>query len=381
MSIKNNFMPARVSFLFALTFAFCAGTSAYAQMPFNMGNMGGHSATAGSAGTGSHVNPSAFASSAQGVIGVMLQNVNREYYKLPGKYSNAGAYVAYVMSGMPADSAGVKIGDIILEVDGQLVKGFRDFESAFSNASSDGSLVVKLFRNGKETSAKIAVSTSAVVPSGRKSREVKRGLGPQDIISKMRPGQFGSKGGSKSGYSTVKAPYEQSYPGMFIEDMLNKSPIPMITGKKFNLKGREATSGVGGVAQPASSRQSYASPSPSRTLKSQVSRRLQISLAAIKLSQELRLTNEQVKGLKSISYDFRIQNIKSRAALEIAKLELDRALAAKEIDEGDVEKMLGNVSELRIKNTVSVIKMIKKAEKTLKKEQKDKLKLILGIND
>jgi len=379
MFLKNNFMPAGASFLLALTFAFCAGTPAYAQMPFNMGNMGGHSATAGSAGTGSHVNPSAFASSAQGVIGVMLQDVNREYYKLPGKYSNAGAYVAYVMSGMPADSAGVKIGDIILEVDGQLVKGFRDFESAFSNASSDGSLAVKLFRNGKETSAKIAVSASAVVPSGRGSRQVKKGLGPQDIISKMRPGQFASKGGSKSGYNTVKAPYDKSYPGMFIEDMLNKSPIPMITGKKFNLKGAAASAGR--TAQPASS-QSYApSPRPSRTLKSQVSRRLQISLAAIKLSQELRLTDKQVKELKGISYDFRIQNIKSKAALEIAKLELDRALAAKEIDEGDVEKMLENVSELRIKDTVSVIKMIKKAEKTLKKEQGEKLKLILGIND
>jgi len=380
MFIKNNFTPVKASFLLALTFAFCAGTSAYAQMPFNMGNMGGHSASAGSAGTGSHVDPTAFASSAQGVIGVMLQNVNREYYKLPGKYSNAGAYVAYVMSGMPADSAGVKIGDIILEVDGQLVKGFQDFESVFPKASSDGSLSVKLFRNGKEAGAKIAVSASEVTPSGRGGMGVKKGLGPQDIISKMRPGQFGSKSG-KGGYSKVKAPYEKSYPGMFIEDMLNKSPIPMITGKKFNLKGASAASSARGAAR-ATSGQPYGSPrSGSRTLKSQVSRRLQISLAAIKLSQELRLTDAQAKGLKSISYDFRIQNIKSRAALEIAKLELDRTLAAKEIDEGDVEKMLENVSELRIKNTISVIKMIKKAEKTLKKEQSAKLRLILGISE
>jgi len=346
----------------------------YAQMPSMPFSMGGGSHHSADAGSGSNVKPSVFSSSAQGLVGVMLQNVNRSYYKLPAQYGNAGAYVAYVMSGMPAEAAGLKIGDIILEMDGQLVKGMGDFESLYRSASSDGRLSLKIFRDGKDKIKQIVLpnnsGSSNVAPSPNLNAQ--KSWGPQDIIAKMRPNQAKNLGNRKnSQYSNSQAPYKQNYPGMFIEDMINKSPIPLITGKRVGLANRN--SGQAPTQSP------FQNSPKARSLKSQVNRRLEISLHALKMKQELRLSESQEKELKAIAYNFRIQNIKDRAAMEIAKLELEQALSSEDIKEDTVKEMLENVAKLRIEHTISVIRMTKKAEGILKKVQIEKLKSLLGI--
>ncbi len=373
---KAKIFAAPISLLLVVS------AGAYGQMPFS----GGSHVEAGSAGQGSKVNPSAFASSAQGIVGIMLQDVNKNYYKVPGKYTNAGAYVAYVMSGTPAELAGIKNGDIILELDNNLISGIGSFESVFPQVAGDNSLNVKIYRNGKEILKKVnlpatGVSRNSHVSTG--SVATNRSRGPEQIISSMMPkqarhlGHQGTAGASQ--YKTSQTPYSQNYPGMFIEDMLNKSPIRFFSGnKRIDLNNNRSGYGAGAAGS------NYAAVPPPvkaapKTLSSQVNRRLEVALSALSLKDELALTPSQVKTLKSISYSFRITNIQNRAGMEVAKLQLDQALSSDEINEDEVKGMLEKVAELRIKQTLAVIKMIKEGESTLSKKQAKKLKALLGL--
>jgi serine protease Do len=59
-------------------------------------------------------------------LGVMVQNVTPELKSKLGLGTDEGALVSDVVSGGPAEKAGIKRGDVILQFDGQVIRSSRD---------------------------------------------------------------------------------------------------------------------------------------------------------------------------------------------------------------------------------------------------------------
>jgi len=81
-------------------------------------------------------------------IGVYLQPVDKEladYFDAP---DTNGAIVAYVVPGSPAEKAGMRKGDIIVEVDKQKVKTPEDITNKLKSSEIGANVVIQIFREG-----------------------------------------------------------------------------------------------------------------------------------------------------------------------------------------------------------------------------------------
>ena len=85
----------------------------------------------------------------RGWLGVQIQNISSEmadYYKLKDQ---RGVFVADVVEGDPADSAGIQPKDIIIALDGKSVKDGHDLTSRIANTEVGAKVKVTVLRNGK----------------------------------------------------------------------------------------------------------------------------------------------------------------------------------------------------------------------------------------
>jgi serine protease Do len=96
--------------------------------------------------------------SAHGYLGVALQRVDTEMAKALGLDKPQGGLVAEVVPGGPADEAGIKSGDVILEVQGVAVDTLGTLRNAIALMKPGETLSMKIRRNGQDiaVTAKIA---------------------------------------------------------------------------------------------------------------------------------------------------------------------------------------------------------------------------------
>lgn len=73
---------------------------------------------------------------------------------------NSGAIIASIESGTPADSAKLKKGDVIIEVNGTKIKSVAHFRFVLYKYSVGDTITVKYNRNGKENEVKIKLTKS-----------------------------------------------------------------------------------------------------------------------------------------------------------------------------------------------------------------------------
>lgn len=81
-------------------------------------------------------------------IGVYLQPVDQEIASYLGASTTDGAVVAYVAPGDPADKAGIKQGDIILEVNKKKIKTPDELTEIIKKAKVGENVELKIFRDG-----------------------------------------------------------------------------------------------------------------------------------------------------------------------------------------------------------------------------------------
>lgn len=94
----------------------------------------------------------------RGYIGVHFQPLSKEiikFLKLPEK--TKGVIVAQVEDDGPADKAGIKNGDVIIEVDGKRLEGDRDLVSRIGLMSPDAKVKITYLRDGKKHAATITI--------------------------------------------------------------------------------------------------------------------------------------------------------------------------------------------------------------------------------
>jgi serine protease Do len=94
----------------------------------------------------------------RGWLGVGIQDVNdemAEYYGVKGK---KGVLVSEVFPGDPADKAGIKAKDIIIEVDGEKIETSRELTRIIAGLPVGEVIKIRAFRNGKEKTFKVKIA-------------------------------------------------------------------------------------------------------------------------------------------------------------------------------------------------------------------------------
>ncbi|MBF0224022.1 MAG: DegQ family serine endoprotease [Desulfobacterales bacterium] len=94
----------------------------------------------------------------RGWLGVSIQDLNpdiAEYYGIKGK---KGAVVTEVFPSDPADNAGIKPRDIIMEVNGEKIESGRDLSAKIAKITVGANVTVKLLREGKEKTFNVKIA-------------------------------------------------------------------------------------------------------------------------------------------------------------------------------------------------------------------------------
>jgi serine protease Do len=157
----------------------------------------------------------------RGWLGVYIQDVTRELAESFGLEKPMGALVAKVLPGSPAEKAGIKVGDIILEYNGAPVERSAELPPMVGRTAVGKESGLLVLRQGKKITVKLAVGRlpdqeklklSAAGPSsivgdrlgmdvsdiGDKDEKEKLGVDHGVLVKEVRPGPS-KDGGIRAG--------------------------------------------------------------------------------------------------------------------------------------------------------------------------------------
>lgn len=129
----------------------------------------------------------------RGWLGVSVQPVTAELAKSFGMKNEQGALIAEVIKDSPAEKAGLKVGDIILEFDGTVIKDMHELPRLAAVTPVGKKAVVKVLRNGKSVEQRVTIAkmTDAASPA-KQTTEVQDKLGivvadlTKDLAAQLR---------------------------------------------------------------------------------------------------------------------------------------------------------------------------------------------------
>ncbi len=128
-----------------------------------------------------------------GWLGVQIQDVTRELAESFGMKTPHGALVAKVIPGAPAESAGVQIGDIITEFNGQLIDHSADLPPMVGVTPINNDATLKIIRQGEPRTLHFNVgllpeedSQMASAKNAKKSPENQLGIAVSELTSDQR---------------------------------------------------------------------------------------------------------------------------------------------------------------------------------------------------
>ena len=96
-----------------------------------------------------------FGETKRGWLGVRIQEVTKEIADVEKLKKPVGALVASVGKNSPAEKAGIKAGDIILEFDGKKIDTMRTLPKVVANTKVGKSVELKVWRNKKSISKRL----------------------------------------------------------------------------------------------------------------------------------------------------------------------------------------------------------------------------------
>jgi len=119
----------------------------------------------------------------RGYIGVYLQDITEDLKDGIGLSSLSGVLVSEVLDNTPASRAGLKSGDVVLELDGKKVEDVQSFRLAIAALPVGKTVSLKIFRDGKEKdiSIKIGELPEEKVAKSEENKESELGLNVVDV--------------------------------------------------------------------------------------------------------------------------------------------------------------------------------------------------------
>jgi serine protease Do len=112
----------------------------------------------------------------RGLLGVSIQDLTPELAKSLGLEESKGALVAQVTPDGPADKAGIKQGDVIVNFDGKQIDDSHDLPRVVASTPVGKTVTIRVLREGKE----IGLQAEIVEMEDEKLAE-KRSIGPQSL--------------------------------------------------------------------------------------------------------------------------------------------------------------------------------------------------------
>ena len=86
----------------------------------------------------------------RGFLGVYIQDINETMAKALGLSEPKGALISDVQKGGPGDKAGLKHGDIIVELNGKKVASSTQLRNSIAAMAPGTTITLKIIRDGKE---------------------------------------------------------------------------------------------------------------------------------------------------------------------------------------------------------------------------------------
>lgn len=144
----------------------------------------------------------------RGYIGIRIKDVTKDLAESFGLEQTEGALVEEVVKNSPADKAGIKEGDIIVEVDGKKVEDSLQLPKLIAMLKPGTSIVVKVIRDKKEQELKIVIGQQGETDIagtifdklGLRLSDTKNGVLVEDVL----PNTIAVKLGIKAGDYIVK---------------------------------------------------------------------------------------------------------------------------------------------------------------------------------
>jgi serine protease Do len=113
----------------------------------------------------------------RGWLGVSIQEMTPELAKSFGLKEKKGALVAEVVSGSPAEKAGIEQGDVIVEFDGKEITESKDLPRMVALTPVGKAVILKLSRSGKVLDRQVKVGEMEEKTEVVKTHSTKKSLG------------------------------------------------------------------------------------------------------------------------------------------------------------------------------------------------------------
>jgi serine protease Do len=94
----------------------------------------------------------------RGWLGISVQDISEDIAKNLNHKNRSGAIISDVFKGDPADLAGIKVGDIVTEINGKPIKDTHDLLLVVATAHVGEKITLKVIRDGKEMVFSVTVS-------------------------------------------------------------------------------------------------------------------------------------------------------------------------------------------------------------------------------
>ncbi|MCX7994512.1 MAG: DegQ family serine endoprotease [candidate division WOR-3 bacterium] len=117
----------------------------------------------------------------RGYLGVYLEDLTNEIKEALNLSSLDGVLINEVIPNSPADDAGIKEGDVIIEYEGKKVTDVQSFRLMVASTTPGKTVKLKLIRNGKELELKVKIGEMKEEVAGVTEEKQKTELGLQVV--------------------------------------------------------------------------------------------------------------------------------------------------------------------------------------------------------
>ncbi len=145
----------------------------------------------------------------RGWLGVSIQPVSDDIAASLGLTTTQGSLIASVSDGSPAARAGLKSGDIVMDVDGTSIKSPRDLSRIIAGKGPTRTVALKLWRDGNTMTLKVSLKEQpnqkvAMAKTNKAPGKAQLGLMLQNtdkgvVIAQVVPGSIAEEKGLASG--------------------------------------------------------------------------------------------------------------------------------------------------------------------------------------
>ncbi len=169
----------------------------------------------------------------QGYLGAELRSLTRDEAQAASLPSSGGAAITKVEANSPAAAAGLKRGDILIEIDGKPVAGAARAVKAASGKAPGARINVRVLRDGRPRAGQVKLGmkpdAAATVPAGK-----------DEPAAASKPGVHAAAEPAPAAAQAGKAEPEKSYPAVVVPQLGHAQTVRSVA---FSPGGRVALSG------------------------------------------------------------------------------------------------------------------------------------------